>query len=110
VINRDKFGNQSQSKTFYRHRKKDFDMKKLLFILPLIAISACTATERGAAYGGLGGAAIGGIVSGDVGGAVVGGTIGAVAGAVIGHASERGQCRYQGRHGRTYIARCPAGY
>jgi outer membrane lipoprotein SlyB len=79
-------------------------MKKFLFILPLIAISACSATERGAAYGGLGGAAIGGIVSGDVGGAVVGGAIGAVAGAVI------GQCRYQGRHERTYIARCPAGY
>lgn len=85
-------------------------MKKFLFILPLIAVSACTATERGAAYGGLGGAAIGGIVSGDVGGAVVGGAIGAVAGALIGRSSERGQCRYQGRNGRIYLARCPAGY
>lgn len=87
-------------------------MKKTLLILTLlIPLAACSRTEQGAAVGGLGGAAVGAAVAGDpVKGAVVGGAVGALAGAVIGHASEAGQCRYQDRHGRVYIAQCPDGY
>jgi hypothetical protein len=87
-------------------------MKKMVVLMALLLpLGACSQTEQGAAVGGLGGAAVGAAVAGDpVEGAVVGGAVGAVAGALIGHASERGQCRYRGRYGRTYIARCPRGY
>ncbi|ESZ74601.1 MULTISPECIES: YMGG-like glycine zipper-containing protein [unclassified Mesorhizobium] len=87
-------------------------MKKAMIILVLAtALGACSQTEKGAAVGGLGGAAVGAAVANDpVQGAVVGGAVGAVAGALIGRASESGQCRYRGRNGRTYIARCPDGY
>ncbi|GAB1580371.1 glycine zipper domain-containing protein [Phyllobacterium phragmitis] len=83
-------------------------MRNALFALAAMAVIAgCTATERGAAIGGLGGAAIGGAVSDSVGGAVVGGAAGAVAGALIGRASEPGRCLYRDRYGRRYTARCP---
>ncbi|MBN9242618.1 MAG: hypothetical protein J0I98_07480 [Mesorhizobium sp.] len=87
-------------------------MKKMLVLMALLLpLGACSQTEQGAAVGGLGGAAVGAAVAGDpVQGAVIGGAVGAVAGALIGHASERGQCRYRDRYGRTYVARCPRGY
>jgi hypothetical protein len=82
-------------------------MKKIILVLAVVGLSACTATERGATIGGVTGAAIGGAVSGDVGGAVVGGAVGAVAGALIGRANEPGKCYYRDRAGRRYIANCP---
>ncbi|MGN6145296.1 MAG: YMGG-like glycine zipper-containing protein [Mesorhizobium sp.] len=87
-------------------------MKKMVVLMALLLpLGACSQTEQGAAVGGLGGAAVGAAVAGDpVEGAVIGGAVGAVAGALIGHASERGQCRYRDRYGRTYVARCPRGY
>lgn len=87
-------------------------MKKMVVLMALLLpLGACSQTEQGAAVGGLGGAAVGAAVAGDpVQGAVIGGAVGAVAGALIGHASERGQCRYRDRYGRTYVARCPRGY
>jgi len=87
-------------------------MKKLILIAAMgLALGACSQTERGATVGGLGGAAVGAAVAGDpVEGAVVGGAVGAVAGALIGNASERGQCRYRGRYGRTYVGDCPRDY
>ena len=87
-------------------------MKKMVVLMALLLpLGACSQTEQGAAVGGLGGAAVGAAVAGDpVQGAVIGGAVGAVPGALIGHASERGQCRYRDRYGRTYVARCPRGY
>jgi hypothetical protein len=87
-------------------------MKKLVVLMVLAtSLAACSRTEQGAAVGGLGGAAVGAAVAGDpVEGAVVGGAVGAVAGALIGRATESGQCRYRGRNGRVYTARCPEGY
>lgn len=82
-------------------------MKHLLLATLLLALGACTATERGAAIGGASGAVIGGAVSGDVRGAAVGGAVGAVAGALIGRASEPGQCYYRDRNGNRYTAACP---
>ncbi len=86
-------------------------MKKMLAVVGMVlGIAACTPTEQGATIGGATGAAIGGLASNSVGGAIIGGAAGAVAGALIGRASESGYCRYRDRYGRTYTARCPAGY
>ena len=87
-------------------------MKKAIVLAALLmALGACSQTEKGAAVGGLGGAAIGAAVANDpVQGAVVGGAVGAVAGALIGRANEPDRCRYRDRYGRVYIARCPQGY
>lgn len=86
-------------------------MKKTMLLMALLVpLGACSQTERGATVGGLGGAAIGAAVAGNpVQGAVIGGAVGALAGALIGRASERGECRYRGRDGGTYVARCPRG-
>src|SRR5690606_35379077 len=64
-------------------------MKQILISLGALALVAgCTATERGAAVGGVTGAAVGAAVADDtVTGAVVGGAVGAAAGALIGQAS-----------------------
>ena len=87
-------------------------MKKMIVLMALLLpVAACSQTERGAAIGGLGGAAVGAAVADDpAAGAVVGGAVGAVAGALIGQASEDGMCRYRGRYGRVYTARCPSDY
>ena len=82
-------------------------MRYLVLATLLLSLGACTATERGAAIGGVSGAAIGGAVSGDVEGAVVGGAVGTVAGALIGNAQEPGKCYYRDRNGRRYIDDCP---
>lgn len=82
-------------------------MRCLVLATLLLALGACTATERGAAVGGVSGAAIGGAVSGDVEGALVGGAVGTVAGAMIGRAQEPGKCYYRDRRGRRYIDDCP---
>ncbi|RVC76426.1 hypothetical protein EN745_24775, partial [Mesorhizobium sp. M4A.F.Ca.ET.022.05.2.1] len=81
-------------------------MKKAIVLVALLmALGACSQTEKGAAVGGLGGAAIGAAVANDpVEGAVVGGAVGAVAGALIGRANEPDRCRYRDRYGRVYIA------
>ncbi|MDD9910121.1 MAG: YMGG-like glycine zipper-containing protein [Ahrensia sp.] len=81
-------------------------MKVLGVVAALLMLSACTATERGAAtgaaIGGLGGALIDGGR-----GAVIGAAGGAVAGALIGRSQERsGYCIYRDRRGRTYEAPC----
>lgn len=83
-------------------------MKQVMMaVFAMLFVVGCTATERGAAVGGLTGAAIGTAVQGDVQGAVVGGAIGAAAGALIGRASEPGLCIYEDRFGRRYTASCP---
>ncbi|MCG7504324.1 YMGG-like glycine zipper-containing protein [Mesorhizobium retamae] len=86
-------------------------MKNVLVLAAVLALAACSQTEKGAAIGGLGGAAVGAAVAGDpVEGAVIGGAVGTVAGALIGNASERGKCRYRDRYGRVFVDRCPDRY
>lgn len=85
--------------------------KAIIAVLCIAPLAACTPTERGATVGAASGAVIGGAVSGNAEGALAGAAVGGAAGALIGHASEgNNQCRYRGRNGRTYVARCPNGY
>jgi hypothetical protein len=86
-------------------------MKKIALALAFAtALAGCTTAENDAALGGATGAAIGAVVTGDVGGALVGGVVGAASGVLLGSATRRGECRYRDRHGRIYVASCPAGY
>lgn len=80
----------------------------IIAAIAVIAVTGCTATERGATVGALGGAAVGAAVNDDgVEGALIGGAIGAAAGALVGRASEPGRCIYRDRYGRQYVAACP---
>jgi hypothetical protein len=82
-------------------------MRNLMLVGALcgaIGVAGCTATERGAAYGGIAGAAVGGLATNSVGGAIVGAGIGAVAGAILVE-STGGWCTYR-YHGRLYRERC----
>ncbi|MEM8749846.1 MAG: YMGG-like glycine zipper-containing protein [Pseudomonadota bacterium] len=82
-------------------------MKKIIVIFAaVLALSACNATQRGAAVGAGTGAAIGAVATGSGRGAAVGAVAGGLAGALIGRASEDGKCRYRGRDGRVYIDDC----
>ena len=81
-------------------------MKKTIAAIALILpLAACTATQQGAAIGGLGGAAVGGAI-GDTEGALIGGAAGALGGALIGRASESNRCIYEDQYGRRYEAAC----
>lgn len=87
-------------------------MEKLTLTLPVIlALGACqTAEQRTVGTGALAGAALGAAVAGDddrLAGAVVGGTAGALVGTLIGQAQTSGDCVYQDRYGRRYVAACP---
>jgi outer membrane lipoprotein SlyB len=84
-------------------------MKKiLLFSLAGLLAASCTPTQQGAGIGAATGGVIGGAVTGNVRGAAVGAAIGGVSGAVIGNvAGQPGQCEFQDRNGRRYVAACP---
>jgi hypothetical protein len=88
-------------------------MKQLLIICAsVLALSACTTTQRAATVGGVAGAVIGGTTTGSPVGAVVGGAIGATAGAVAGELIGRSRndpdlCVYQDRRGREFVDECP---
>ena len=69
-------------------------------------LTACNATQRGAAVGAGVGATAGAVLTGTATGAAVGATAGGLAGALIGRASKDRKCRYRDRRGRTYIADC----
>lgn len=82
-------------------------MRATLIILAATAfLTACNATQRGAAVGAGVGATAGAVLTGTPTGAAVGATAGGLAGALIGRAAEDGKCRYRDRRGRTYIDDC----
>ena len=82
-------------------------MRNTLVILSaFIVLTACNATQRGAAVGAGAGAVVGAVATGTAGGAAVGAAAGGLAGALIGRASEDGKCRYRDRRGRVYIDDC----
>ena len=82
----------------------------IVMILAILALSACSSTERGAAVGAASGAVIGGVTTNSFQGAAVGAAIGGVAGAVIGKvAGSDDMCYYRDSYGRTYKDVCPRG-
>lgn len=85
-------------------------MKKLLFVLPVVALTACETQEQSMLTGAAAGAALGAGVSGDddkAVGAMTGALAGAAAGAYLGKANDPGQCYYKDAYGNRYIADCP---
>lgn len=87
-------------------------MKNRNFILPiLVLLAACqTSEQRSVGTGALAGAAIGAAVADDddrLEGAIVGGAAGALVGTLIGQAQKPGDCVYEDRYGRRYVAACP---
>ncbi|URK87854.1 YMGG-like glycine zipper-containing protein [Rhizobium sp. RCAM05350] len=83
-------------------------MRKLVAVVGIVvALSSCTATERGTAIGAGSGAIIGGVVSNSWGGAAIGAVAGGIVGNLIGRSHERqGYCIYRDRNGRRFEARC----
>ncbi len=80
----------------------------LIFAAAGLALASCTPTQQGAGIGAATGAVVGGAVTNDVRGAAVGAAIGGASGAVIGNVAGRpGQCEFQDRNGRRYVAACP---
>lgn len=87
-------------------------MKKTILVIPILAMAgACETTEnRSALTGAAAGAALGAAVSDEddrVEGALIGGAAGAVVGDMIGRANTPGDCVYEDRYGRRYVAECP---
>ena len=78
----------------------------LMVLSATLFLTACNATQQGAAVGAGVGTVAGAIVTGTPTGAAVGATAGGLAGALIGRAAEDGKCRYRDRRGRTYIDDC----
>lgn len=89
-------------------------MKKITIIgaalTTLLALSACTTTEKTAAVGAGAGAVIGGVATNSVAGAAVGAAVGGVAGALVGQvAGEPEKCYFRASDGSLYVDNCPAG-
>jgi hypothetical protein len=88
-------------------------MRKVVLLLPAIAITAACETlpgDRSTQTGAAAGALIGAAVADDdnrLAGAVVGGAAGAVAGNLIGRANSPGDCIYRDQNGNRYVAECP---
>lgn len=80
-------------------------MKKLLMLLPVVAlVAACETPEQRALTGAATGAAVGALVSSDedrTKGALIGGATGLIAGTLIGQDSS-GQCLYRRQDGSTF--------
>lgn len=83
-------------------------MRKLVAAVGIVvALTSCTATEKGTAIGAGSGAIIGGAVSNSWGGAAIGAVAGGIVGNLIGRSEERrGYCIYRDRYGRRFEARC----
>ncbi|WP_376872452.1 glycine zipper 2TM domain-containing protein [Albirhodobacter sp. R86504] len=86
-------------------------MKKLLLVLPAMALMAACDTPTQSAFAGAGaGAAAGALVSSKddrLAGAAIGSTIGAIAGDYAGRQKEANTCTYRNSAGQTYQAACP---
>lgn len=89
--------------------------KVIILLAAVLALSACTNTQRAATVGGLAGAVIGGTTTGSFAGAAVGGAIGTVTGAVAGellgrYQDDPNQCVYVDRRtGKRFLDECPRG-
>lgn len=89
--------------------------KFVLICASVLALSACTTTQKAATVGGVAGAVIGGATTGSVAGAAVGGALGTIGGAVTGellgrYRDDPGQCVFVDRRtGRRYLDDCPGG-
>lgn len=80
-------------------------------LLAGLTLSACSTTQKTAAFGSAAGAVIGGTTTGTVGGALVGATVGGIAGVVAGELIGRydkdpTQCVWEAPDGTRYLASC----
>lgn len=75
-----------------------------LVVAAVMALSACTSTEKSIGVGTVAGAAIGGIAGGTEG-AIIGGVLGAGAGYLV-RRLDNGNCQYRDNRGRIYTAPC----
>lgn len=75
-----------------------------LVLATMLALSACTSTEKNVGGGAAAGAIIGGIAGGTEG-ALIGGALGAGAGYLV-RQLEGGNCQYRDNNGRIYTAPC----
>lgn len=86
-------------------------MKKLLVVLPMMALLAACDTPTQSAFAGAGaGAAAGALVSSKedrLAGAAIGSTIGAIAGDYAGRQQQAQNCTYRNSAGQSYVAACP---
>jgi len=76
----------------------------MIALAAVVALSACTTTEKDVGIGTAAGAIIGGIAGGGKG-ALIGAGAGAVGGFLVRNL-RNGYCQYRGRNGRLYTARC----
>ncbi|RYE85890.1 MAG: hypothetical protein EOP19_08320 [Hyphomicrobiales bacterium] len=89
--------------------------KFFLICVSVLALTACTSTQKAATAGGVAGAVIGGATTGSFAGAAVGGALGTVSGAVVGellgrYQDDPDQCVYVDRRtGKRYLDDCPNG-
>ncbi len=83
-------------------------MRRLIAVgLTVLALTACSSTERGAGIGAATGAVVGGVATGNVRGAAVGAAVGGVSGALIGNVADQpGRCYYRDRNGNRFVDRC----
>ncbi|MEH6829730.1 YMGG-like glycine zipper-containing protein [Sulfitobacter sp.] len=85
-------------------------MKKLAYVIPMLAaLAACDTPDGRLAATTAAGAVIGASVSGSndkAKGAIIGGAAGLAAGTLINRQSN-GNCTYQRNDGSTYVAACP---
>lgn len=78
--------------------------KLSMVVFAMLALSACTSTERDLSVGTAAGAAIGGIAGG-TSGAVIGAAAGAGTGFLV-RTLRNGSCEYRDNRGRVYTAAC----
>ena len=76
----------------------------VIALIAVVALSACSTTERDVGVGTAAGAVIGGIANGGKG-ALIGAGVGALGGLLVRNL-RNGYCQYRDRHGRLYTARC----
>jgi hypothetical protein len=78
--------------------------KMIIAMVAVVAVSGCTSTEQDVVGGGLIGAGVGGLVGGGKG-ALIGAAVGAGSGLLYRNV-QTGRCKYRGRDGTIYWARC----
>ncbi|WP_343806895.1 YMGG-like glycine zipper-containing protein [Paenochrobactrum glaciei] len=79
-------------------------LKVSLALAAVLALAACTTTEKDLSIGTAAGAAIGGIAGGGKG-ALIGAAAGAGTGYLV-RTLRNGKCEYRDRNGRIYTASC----
>ena len=78
--------------------------RSIIALTAVVALSACTTTEKDVSIGTAAGAIIGGVAGGGKG-ALIGAGAGALGGILVRNL-RNGNCQYRDRNGHIYTARC----